>query len=187
MAYLYVAAAHKSSGKTTLSVGICRALHMRGMRVQPFKKGPDYIDPLWLAQASGLKHQTGESTLQGCHNLDFNTMSDGEIIDTVLRYGASADISLIEGNKGLYDGVAVDGSDCNAALAKLTRSPVILVIDSRGVTRGVAPLLLGYQSFDPDIQIAGVIFNMSAKVDLMLVDESSFVSTSLFEHIKKKC
>lgn len=151
MSRLYISAAHKSSGKTTLSIGLCAALTQQGSIVQPFKKGPDYIDPLWLSKAAG----------RNCHNLDFNTQSHDEILCTLQHYGQDADISLIEGNLGLYDGMALDGSDSNAAVAKLTKSPVILVIDTRGVTRGVAPLLLGYQQFDKDINIAGVIYNMS--------------------------
>ncbi len=150
MSRIYISAAHKSSGKTTLSLGLCAALHNKGLKVQSFKKGPDYIDPLWLAQAS----------YGSCYNLDFNTMTDEEILTKVSHHAEGVDISIIEGNKGLYDGVKVDGSDSNAAVAKLLESPVVLVIDTRGVTRGVAPLLLGYQQFDPDINIAGVIFNM---------------------------
>ena len=149
---IYISAAHKSSGKTTLSIGLSAALNKQGLDIQTFKKGPDYIDPLWLSHAAG-----GRS----CHNLDFNTMSDEGILRSLASYGQDADMSLIEGNLGLYDGVALDGSDSNAALAKLTQTPVILVIDSQGITRGVAPLLLGYQQFDPDINIAGVIYNMS--------------------------
>ena len=148
---IYISAAHKSSGKTTLSIGLCAALNQRSLKVQAFKKGPDYIDPLWLTQASG----------RPCHNLDFNTMSHDEIVRDLVRYGQDADINIIEGNLGLYDGVALDGSDSNAAVAKLTKSPVILVINSQGVTRGVAPLLMGYQQFDPDVNIAGVIYNLS--------------------------
>ncbi len=150
---IYISAAHKSSGKTTLSIGLCAALHSQGLLVQPFKKGPDYIDPLWLTQASGGR---------ACHNLDFNTMSHEEILRTLCASADNADISIIEGNKGLYDGVALDGSDSNAAVAKLTQTPVILVIDTRGVTRGVAPLLMGYQQFDTHINIAGVIYNLSS-------------------------
>ncbi|QTR47206.1 cobyrinate a,c-diamide synthase [Thiothrix litoralis] len=149
MARIFISATHKSSGKTTVSIGLCAALRAQGSIVQPFKKGPDYIDPLWLGAASG----------RACHNLDFNTMTPGEIIQTVQRYSLNTDIALIEANKGLYDGMALDGSDSNAAIAKLTRSPVVLVVDTRGMTRGIAPLLLGYQAFDHDINIAGIIFN----------------------------
>ena len=160
MSRIYISAAHKSSGKTTISIGLCAAFSQQGLKVQPFKKGPDYIDPLWLAQASGLSHDN--SDIKGCYNLDFNTQSNDEIIQTIAQNSIGKDISIIEGNVGLYDGVALDGSDSNAAMAKLTQSPVILVIDTRGVTRGVAPLLLGYQQFDPEVKIAGVIYNLSA-------------------------
>jgi cobyrinic acid a,c-diamide synthase len=146
---LLISAAHKSSGKTTLSVGLCAALHRRGLKVQPFKKGPDYIDPMWLSLASQ----------RPCHNLDFFLTGNDEILATVASRAADADIALIEGNKGLYDGLDLDGSNSNAALAKLLGAPVVLVIDARGMTRGVAPLVLGYQAFDRDIHIAGVILN----------------------------
>jgi len=149
MSHFLISAAHKSSGKTTLSIGLCAALTESGSIVQPFKKGPDYIDPMWLARASQ----------RPCHNLDFYTMQQSEIIDTVAHYSAPADISVIEGNKGLYDGLDLDGSNSNAALASLLKAPVILVLDARGMTRGIAPLILGYQAFDDDINIAGVILN----------------------------
>lgn len=149
MPHVLVSAAHKSSGKTTISIGLCAALNARGIKVQPFKKGPDYIDPMWLASASG----------RDCHNLDFYTMQHEEILDNFSRFAHAADFSLIEGNKGLYDGLDLDGSNSNAALAKLLEAPVILVLDARGMTRGVAPLILGYQAFDTDVQIGGVILN----------------------------
>jgi cobyrinic acid a,c-diamide synthase len=149
MHHMLVSAAHKSSGKTTISVGLCAAFRSRGLAVQPFKKGPDYIDPLWLSQASG----------HACRNLDLYLMRPDEIEDIFDRHSAGMDISLVEGNKGLYDGLALDGSNSNAALAKLLKLPVVLVIDARGMTRGIAPLILGYQAFDRDIRIAGVILN----------------------------
>ena len=146
---LFISAAHKSSGKTTLSIGLCQALVQAGETVQTFKKGPDYIDPMWLSQASG----------RPCINLDFYTMQSAEILQRFQQYSQGASINLIEGNKGLYDGLDLDGSNSNAALAKQLGAPVVLVIDVRGVTRGIAPLLLGYQAFDSDIRIAGIIFN----------------------------
>ena len=149
MAHLFISAAHKSSGKTTVTLGLCAALAARGLRVQPFKKGPDYIDPMWLALAAG----------RACRNLDFHLMSREEILASFARHGAAADLSLIEGNKGLYDGLDLRGSNSNAALATLLGSPVVLVIDARGMTRGIAPLILGYQAFDPAVRIAGVILN----------------------------
>ena len=149
MAHLYISAAHKSSGKTVIATGLCAALRARGYGVQPFKKGPDYIDPMWLSRAAG----------RPCRNLDFFTMKPMEIIDACNRYGYEADINIIEGTKGLHDGVAVDGSDSNAALAKLLDAPVILVVDARGLTRGVAPLVDAQSRFDKDVHTAGVILN----------------------------
>lgn len=149
MARLFISAAHKSSGKTTLSIGLCAAWQGQGLKVQPFKKGPDYIDPLWLTAASQ----------RVCHNLDFNTSSSHEILHCLQHYGQSADLSLIEANKGLYDGLSLDGSDSNAALAKLLQAPVVLVLDTRGMTRGIVPILLGHLAFDREVNIAGVIFN----------------------------
>jgi len=149
MSRLLISAAHKSSGKTTLSIGLCAALTRRGRRVQPFKKGPDYIDPMWLGLACG----------RPCHNLDFFLMKHDEILATVAARSGDAEISVIEGNKGLYDGLDLDGSNSNAALAKLVHAPVVLVVDARGMTRGIAPLILGYQAFDRDVRIAGVILN----------------------------
>ena len=149
MARVFVSAAHKSSGKTTVSVGIAAALRARGLVVQPFKKGPDYIDPLWLSAAAG----------RDCHNLDFHTMEHAEIREEFVRRSAGADLSIIEGNKGLHDGVAAGGADSNAALAKLLAAPVVLVVDTRGITRGIAPLLCGYRDFDPGVRIAGVVLN----------------------------
>ena len=146
---VFISAALKSSGKTTVSIGLCAALKQRGLNVQSFKKGPDYIDPYWLSQATG----------RNCYNLDFYTMERDEILATMAMRAAGADISLIEGNKGLYDGLDLDGSNSNAALATLTRTPVILVLNAQGMTRGIAPLILGYQAFDKNVEIKGVILN----------------------------
>ena len=149
MGQIFFSAAHKSSGKTIVTTGICAALSAQNKIVQPFKKGPDYIDPMWLATASQ----------RNCYNLDFWTHSNQEILELFYAKSISADISIIEANKGLYDGLALDGSNSNAALAKLLKSPVVLVLDCRGTIRGIAPLLLGYQAFDPEVNIQGVILN----------------------------
>ena len=146
-----ISAAHKSSGKTTISIGLATALSSgeRKLTVQPFKKGPDYIDPLWLSVAAG----------RPCYNLDFFLSPDAELQAQFARYGHDAEVCLVEGNKGLYDGLDLEGSNSNAALARLLDLPVILVLDARGMTRGIAPLILGYQAFDRNIRIAGVILN----------------------------
>ena len=149
MARMLVAAAHKSSGKTTLTLGLAAALRERGLTVQAFKKGPDYIDPMWLARASG----------RPCFNLDPHLMAPQEIEALFAREAAAADLALVESNHGLFDGMALDGSDCNAALAKQLRAPVLLVLDVRGSTRGIVPLLRGHVAFDPALRIGGVVLN----------------------------
>jgi cobyrinic acid a,c-diamide synthase len=146
---LFISAAHKSSGKTTLCIGLACALRARGEVVQPFKKGPDYIDPMWLGLAAG----------RPCYNLDPYLSGAQEIRAEFARRNRGASIALVEGNKGLHDGVDLHGSNSNAALAALLDAPVVLVIDTRGMTRGIVPLLLGYQAFDRNIRIAGVILN----------------------------
>ena len=144
-----IAAAHKSSGKTVVSTGIAAALTARGVNVAAFKKGPDYIDPMWLGAAVGGP----------CYNLDFNTQTREEIPGFFASRANTADVALVEANKGLFDGVAMDGSDANAALAKMLALPVVLVIDTNSMTRGIAPLLQGYRAFDPAVNIVGVILN----------------------------
>jgi cobyrinic acid a,c-diamide synthase len=146
---LLVSAAHKSSGKTIVTLGLAAALRAQGLAVQPFKKGPDYIDPMWLALATG----------RACHNLDPHLSGAEAIRACVAREAAHSDLALVEGNKGLHDGLALDGSNSNAALARMLGLPVLLVIDARGMTRGVAPLVLGFQAFDREVRIAGVVLN----------------------------
>lgn len=143
---ILVSATRKSSGKTTVSIGLARAFRHRGLTVAPFKKGPDYIDPLWLASAAGAP----------CYNLDPNTQDDDEMVETFAR--ATANVRLVEGSKGLFDSVDVEGLHSSAALSRLIRVPVVLVVDVAGITRGVAPLLAGYRDFER-VDMAGVILN----------------------------
>ena len=152
MARILISAAHKSSGKTTVSTGLAAALGTLGETVQTFKKGPDYIDPMWLTHASG----------RPCYNLDFNTQTEAEILATYARQTPPSAFGVVEGNKGLHDGMDVEGSDSTAALAKLLAAPVVLVIDAVGITRGVAPLVFGMKAFDPAVNVAGVILNRVA-------------------------
>ncbi len=150
MSHFLISATQKSSGKTTVSIGLSAELRRRGVAVQPFKKGPDYIDPLWLTRASG----------RSCVNLDFHTQGRDEIVRSFVGAMSGAAMGLIEGNLGLFDGQDLHrGADSNAALAILLRAPVVLVIDVQGLTRGVAPLLLGYQAFAPELQFAGIVLN----------------------------
>jgi cobyrinic acid a,c-diamide synthase len=146
---LVIAAPGRSSGKTTIAMGLCRAFKERGLSVQPFKKGPDYIDPMWLTSAAGVE----------CRNLDFHMMGDENILRAFQTASKGADIAIIEGNMGLHDGMDIEGSDSTAGLAHFLRAPVILVIDATGMNRSVAAVLLGYRQLDPELDIAGVILN----------------------------
>ena len=145
----YISATRKSSGKTVISLGLGAALNAAGHQVQSFKKGPDYIDPMWHQAATGSP----------CFNLDFFTQTHAEIERTFNANRAAADVVYVEGNKGLFDGVDTLGSDSNAALARQLGLPVVLIVNARGITRGIAPLLCGYEHFAEDISYAGIILN----------------------------
>jgi cobyrinic acid a,c-diamide synthase len=99
------------------------------------------------------------ATGRACRNLDFNLSTPEQLRSEFARHGAGADLCLVEGNNGLYDGLDLQGRNSNAALAQLLDLPVVLVLDARGMTRGIAPLILGYQAFDPSIRFAGVILS----------------------------
>jgi cobyrinic acid a,c-diamide synthase len=146
---LTISAPHRSSGKSTVTIGLCAALSARGLRVQPFKKGPDFIDPMWHEAATG----------RPSYNLDFFMMGPEKIKKSFQKRAKGADISIIEGNMGLYDGIDIEGSDSTAGLARLLKSPVILVIDCYGMTRGIAPLVNGFCKFEPETNVAGIILN----------------------------
>ena len=150
---LVIAALRGGSGKTLVTLGLIAAWRaQQGLRVVPFKKGPDYIDAGWLAMAA--QHP--------CYNLDPFLMAGGDIWSSFVKRSLSADVSIVEGNRGLYDGVDIEGSCSTAELAKLLRAPVILVLDATKVTRTAAALVLGCQQMDPEIKIAGVILNQVA-------------------------
>ena len=144
---IYISAAHKSSGKTIISIGLSRIFSNLNIDTQTYKKGPDYIDMGWLSAASR----------NNCYNLDFNTQTKDEIVN--LYNKKNLDFNIIEGNKGLYDGLDVLGSDDNSAMSILLNTPVILVIDAEGITRGIAPLMQGYINFEKKCNIRGVILN----------------------------
>ncbi|MBK8324968.1 MAG: cobyrinate a,c-diamide synthase [Betaproteobacteria bacterium] len=148
---ILLSAAWKSSGKTTISIGLIASLAARGIAVQPFKKGPDYIDPMWLGVAAG----------RACRNLDPRLQGAG-LEGYFARHAAGAGFAFVEGSLGLHDGFSADGSDSNATVARRLGLPVIVVLDSRGLTRGIAAILKGLQVFDPAVTIAGVILNRLA-------------------------
>jgi cobyrinic acid a,c-diamide synthase len=147
-----IAALRGGSGKTTLAIGLIAAWRERAGQVVPFKKGPDYIDSGWLALAAG----------QPCYNLDPFMMNEEQIIQSFCERTRLADGAVIEGNRGLYDGMDAGGTCSTAALAKLLQAPVLLVVDATKITRTAAAAVLGCQHFDPEVQIRGVILNRVA-------------------------
>jgi cobyrinic acid a,c-diamide synthase len=146
---IMIAAPCGRSGKTVVSIGLCAALRRRCLKVQPFKKGPDYIDPSWLSAASDAN----------CRNLDLYLMDEGMVLENFAGASAGVDIAIVEGNMGLYDGVNSDGTGSSAYMARLLQSPVILVVNCARMTRSVAALIKGYVEFEPETPIAGVILN----------------------------
>ena len=157
---LVIAAPNGRSGKTTVTVGLCAALASRGLTIQPFKKGPDYIDPSWLSEAAR----------RPCRNLDPFLMGRATVEAAFVRGSRGADLAILEGAMGLYDGLDLDGSGSTAMLARWLAAPILLVVNAQRVTRSVAALVQGYQHFEPDTRIAGVILNNLARArqqDLM--------------------
>ncbi|MEJ5269723.1 MAG: cobyrinate a,c-diamide synthase [Hydrogenophilus sp.] len=148
----YLSALRQSSGKTLVSIGLAAALRARHLRVQTFKKGPDYIDAAWLALASR----------RPCYHLDPYLAGFPETLRQFTAQANGTDVAFVEGNKGLHDGMALDGSDSNAALAVALDLPVVLVVDVKGMTRGVAPWLFGVLHFAPKVRCAGVVLNRVA-------------------------
>ena len=140
------------TGKTLVSVGVVRALRRRRLRVAPYKKGPDYIDASWLTAAAGV----------AARNLDTYLMPAAAIQRSLARASGAADVAIIEGNRGLFDGMDAEGSHSTATLAKLTGAPVVLVVNAAKVTRTVAAEILGCQVMDPKLNLAAVIINRVA-------------------------
>jgi cobyrinic acid a,c-diamide synthase len=135
-----------------VSAGIIGALKKRTIPVAPFKKGPDYIDAGWLAYAAG----------RPCYNLDTFLIPEDRILKSFKLHTASDALAVIEGNRGLYDCINIEGNTSTAELAKLLDAPVILALDCTKTTRTMAAVILGLQHFDPDVKIAGVILNQTA-------------------------
>ena len=148
---LVVAGLSGDAGKTLVSLGIVRSLARRGARVAPFKKGPDYIDAAWLGAAAGRPGR----------NLDTFLMPD-EAIGAALAAAAGDELLVVEGNRGLYDGIDAAGAHSTVELAKKIGAPILLVVDATKATRTVAALVLGCQKLDPDAWIAGVVLNRVA-------------------------
>lgn len=150
---LVIAAPQGRSGKTTVSVGLMAALTAKGLAVQAFKKGPDYIDPSWLTMVTGRQ----------CRNLDSFMMGGEALRRSFVRHARGADISIVEGAMGIFDGVDLEGSGSTGEVAKAIQAPVILVVDTTRMTRSVAAMVMGFQHFDREVTIAGVILNKVAR------------------------
>lgn len=149
---ILIAGLRGGSGKTILSIGITAAWKSLGKQITPFKKGPDYIDAGWLALAAG----------RPCYNLDTFLTQKELILQSFFLHSIKGDIAVIEGNRGLYDGIDIQGSTSTAELAKLLTAPVILCLDCTKSTRTMAAAVLGCIKFDPDTNIKGVILNRVA-------------------------
>jgi cobyrinic acid a,c-diamide synthase len=140
------------SGKTIVSLALCRLFSQKGLNVKPFKKGPDYIDAKWLSLATG----------NSASNLDPFLFPTPKVKSLFWSFASGHDLALIEGNRGLFDGKDVEGSYSTAELSRILKTPVILVIDCTKVTRTVAAIVLGCQLFEKDLDLAGVILNQTA-------------------------
>lgn len=146
---IMVAALRGGSGKTVLSLGLAAAWTDEGKRVAPFKKGPDFIDPGWLSLSAG----------RSCHNLDPFMMNEAQILESFLLHTHQADVALIEGNRGLFDGLDLEGRCSSAELARSLRAPVILIVDVTMTTRTIAAVVMGCRAFDPGLDLCGIILN----------------------------
>ena len=145
---IIIAAPGSGSGKTTLTLALLRRLRDCGVSVASGKVGPDYIDPAFHAAASG----------RTCHNLDTWSMSDGTLRALIADLQRDASAVVVEGVMGLFDG-APDGRGSAADLSRRTGWPVVLVVDASGMAASVAALVHGFTSFDPAVEVAGVVFN----------------------------
>ena len=145
---LLIGAATSGSGKTTFTMGLLRALHKRGLRVQPFKCGPDYIDTQFHTLAAD--HESV--------NLDTWMASNTHVQHLYNKYGDGADVCVTEGVMGLFDGYQrMQGS--SAEIARLLNIPVVLIVSARSTAYSVAPLIYGFKHFNPAVKIAGIVFN----------------------------
>lgn len=143
-----LAAPGTGAGKTTVAAAVAVALTRRGLRVQPFKVGPDFLDPMHLAAAAG----------RPCHTLDPWMAGEAAVRERAARATADADLALVEGMMGLFDGVGGASDEGSSAdVARLLGLPVVLVVDASSAARSLAALVHGFATFDPRVRLAGVI------------------------------
>src|SRR5512135_1316272 len=166
---IIIAGTQSGVGKTTVSIGIMAALKARGLSVQPFKVGPDFIDPAYHNYVTGRTSR----------NLDGWMMGKTVVRELYARAGIDAGINVIEGVMGLFDGIGKGGMEGSTAeVAKLTGAPVVLVVDARSMAGSAAAVVKGFESLDPDVHVAGVILNRVG---------SSRHEVLLREAIKRRC
>jgi cobyrinic acid a,c-diamide synthase len=147
---LVIAGTSSGVGKTTVMVGLCRALRNRGLKLAVFKAGPDYLDPTFHRRAAGVQS----------HTLDGWMMGKAAVLDTFARVSRNADLALVEGVMGLFDGASAASEEGSTAqLAKWLQSPIVLVVDASGMARTLAALVQGFTNFDPQVHLAAVICN----------------------------
>jgi cobyrinic acid a,c-diamide synthase len=146
---LIISALRGGAGKSTIAIGLTAALRNQGKRTAPFKKGPDYIDAGWLSLAAGVP----------CYNLDTFFISTDRILTSFHAHTLGSDIAIIEGNRGLFDGIDIEGRTSTAEIAHLLGAPVILCLDCTKTTRTCAAVINGCAAFDRRITIAGIILN----------------------------
>jgi cobyrinic acid a,c-diamide synthase len=146
---LVISAVRGGLGKTTLALGIIGSWRGKGRKVAAFKKGPDFIDAGWLGAAAGA----------ACYNLDLFLMEEEAVLRSFVRHTAGCDAAVIEGNRGLFDGVDEAGTYSTARLASVIKAPVVLIVDCTKSTSTVAAVALGCRQFDPSVDMRGVILN----------------------------
>ena len=173
---ILIGAASSGSGKTTFTLGLLRALRNRGIVVQPFKCGPDYIDPQYHSLAAG----------RDSVNLDEFMCGEGHLREVYATYGADAGVNVVEGVMGLFDGYRrMEGS--SAQVAQMLDIPVLLVVNAKSCAYSVAPVIYGYMNFCPGVRIAGVVFNMvgSASHYATLVDACNDLGVPVLGYLPK--
>lgn len=149
---ILIAALKGGAGKTLVTIGLVAALRRRGLRVSVFKKGPDYIDANWLGFAAG----------RPCYNLDSYLMDNETLIDSFIKRSLNSDIAVIEGARGLFDGVDSSGAYSTSELAKTLGAPIILIVEGSKMSGTAAALTKGCQVMDPELLLEAVILNRVA-------------------------
>ena len=145
-----IAGTSSGVGKTTIATGIIYALHRRGVKVQPFKCGPDYIDPGYLSLAAAGH----------CHNLDSWMLPESNLKELFAYFNRGKDVAIVEGVMGLFDGHRkAEGGGSTAKIAKIIGGPVILVLNIAKMSESAAAMALGYCTYDPEVKVSGIILN----------------------------